>query len=261
MTIEHAPPQQSGITKVERCLTCRKCNNEAAFEARAGSIKLRRQTALKKVEVAGLPARTSQDFKHLVSIAAITDDEFLVELKTAYLVAYATLGNNYIFDSSLENLRRALDAHSIEPLYPNSTTTLSSPICARVTSNELAPQHPIGGRVLELSGPFTALGVGIPATHPTSGDPDEHVVIIPKHRSPNDLYERLAHNKGGKLSIQADPYVIPSKLTVQQNSRYTGADEQWSVETNETAPTRTEHDTFMESTAVQNQLSYLRERS
>lgn len=257
MTIEHAPPQQADTQQAPRCLTCRKCNNEAAFEARAGQIKLQRRSALEQVELQGLPKGGSKELTDLLNIAAISDDEFLVELKTAYLIAYATLGNNYIFDSGLDNVRTAISTHSVLPLFSTGNPNSSSPICARVSSSTLKVEHPILGQVMELRGPFTALGVGMPPTHPTHGDASEHVVIVPRYDSPPDLYDRIGILGSGKLTIGPGLYDIPPKHTVLRNPTYEGSQERWSVESADLRTLRAEHDQFMQDSLVESVMDEL----
>lgn len=218
MTIEDAPPIQSGQGKHRRCLTCRTCNNQRAFEARAGVARIERQTVIEKIRADGPPLANTPLFEQALEIRRITDDEFLLELKAGYLIAYATLGNTYIFDSALDGVRKALATNSIDGL--RTVGSENSIVCAHLTGPK-----PTIGTILEFAGDISGLAVGMRPTH-SSQAPDTHAVLLPHSRSPTDLYQRVEAFKTGKVSVVQE-YPIPPELKLHQNQSYEGSGESY----------------------------------
>jgi hypothetical protein len=114
LSVEDAPPQQyDGGT--QRCMTCRTGNSIAggSFETAVAMLNSERAEALRRAEpprttTSGLVAvqtRLLVPFSTAFHLASVQDDEKQLELKSAYLIAYATLGHSYILGTGLEQVR------------------------------------------------------------------------------------------------------------------------------------------------------------
>lgn len=182
LRIEHAPASAPG-PGTERCLTCRRCNNERAFEARAGLDRYRRKgIGLSFDGLAGVASVAPSKVPGLIRASPVSPEllmyarknEYLSELKTAYLVAFATLGYAYILHSNLDPIRHAILTGNLE----------FTPCMVQEIGSWLP--H----RVWIISGQFASVRVTMDAEHPTDAE-GQHVVDLPWRRSPHDLYERL----------------------------------------------------------------------
>lgn len=220
LRIEHAPATATG-SGIARCLTCGPCNNERAFEARAGNDRSRRKgTELSLDGLRGVASVAPSKVSGLLRGSPIPADllmlarknEYLSELKTAYLIAFATLGYTYILDTRLDPIREVL------------------------TSGELAFQPCmiqeegswLTRRVWVTGGEFASVRVTMDAEHP-SNPSGQHVVDLPWKRSPIDLYERLHPQFTiiGRRSVplgDIEMYGWPDELTLDRRWDV-GADE------------------------------------
>lgn len=193
-----------GRAAAERCLTCRTCNNECAFEAKVGTLK-----SVRSAPSFALPGRPTnlplkatesgllvQEFhfphfhgKRLKSSLVLPRNrtpqsnqiqsvETLVELKTAYLIAFARLGYSYILDPSLHIVRNAILAN--EPIH--CCATFSGPDDP-ILLNHLA--------VVDVNNEPAAI-VRMHAAHPVPPTKrDTHVVLLPRPGSSPNVYETL----------------------------------------------------------------------
>ncbi|HEY3143012.1 MAG TPA: hypothetical protein VGJ86_17870 [Acidimicrobiales bacterium] len=197
LTIEDAPPKQySG--GVERCLSCGNCNNDAGgdYETRVGILNAARDSAIAAASRAPLvdPSgiwtlpTTPAVFLSLgeaMKLASVHPVERQLELKSAYLIAFATLGYSYILGKGLETARRLIqpgaDLGSV-----NVCATLSGPPTVPFVRVALAP--------IEC----------VVVSHPTQHLMNDggHVVILPAPRSPSGFYEQL------KLLPQRTPWTF-----------------------------------------------------
>lgn len=90
LTIEHAPPRQASFSAA-RCLTDRDCNSQRRYEAMR-------------------PRGPSLDDDRDIGRAE-RNAHTVLDLKSAYLIAYATLGYSYITSSELDWVRAAILEH------------------------------------------------------------------------------------------------------------------------------------------------------
>lgn len=202
LSIEHAPQtSHSRLDGVERCLTCRSCNNNCGFEARHGNRQVLRATetfvlpkppTLRTAQqrASGLwTQRIHQPHVHVRTKKGVVisqtmprgihrphRDEFLIELKNAYLIAFARLGYSYILDPALEVVRSAIRNETA--LTCCARTDLSN---TPITHGELA--------VVEIGGE-RGIVVAIEASHPTRSGFD-HIVYLPRPGSSTRFYESL----------------------------------------------------------------------
>jgi hypothetical protein len=102
-----------------------------------------------------------------------------VELKAAYLIAFATLGYTYVYDSALDQVRSIILSDRVTPGH-----------CAFVqtgTADTLAAEM-----VYVVRGSLDAVLVTIPPLHPHRRRAGVHGVYLPLPGSDPGFYERLS---------------------------------------------------------------------
>jgi hypothetical protein len=173
LTIEHAPVKQyQGGT--QRCMTC-SCNGAAgrSFENDIGILRDRRREAL----LAALQAQPRYlSPVEAIGLLAVRPEERLAELKSAYVVAFATLGHSYVLGPGLDQVRALLDPGANLPV-PR--------VCGLVTG------LPPGDDKVYVTD--SAVFVSQPNCHTSKGD--GHVVYLPLPHSELGFYDRT--NPGG----------------------------------------------------------------
>lgn len=186
LTIEDAPPIQYG-GGAQRCITCGDCNNQAAgdFETRVGTLN---QARAKVVETAGrapmlrpsglwsAPTELAVPLSlvEATELASVQPEERQLELKSAYLIAFATLGYSYILGQGLETVR-----HLIQP----GADVSSVKVCATLGGLPLEPFVRVALKPIEC----------VVVSHPTHHKLTDagHVVFLPLPDSSVDFYDRL----------------------------------------------------------------------
>jgi len=240
LSIEHAPQRMHRSPAVERCLTCRTCNNECAFEAKTGKLN-RIRTAdsfalplrsiprpLKATEHGLLVQEHLQRHVHGKMVgkgllrpnaaptrfSTTSTIETLVELKTAYLIAFARLGYAFIFTPALNIVRQAI---------LNGTPLRS---CKSVLASKEAFHLPNEIFMIEANGIPCAI-VSLPPSHPVDDPSDDHLVILPRPGSPMNLYETLGFDSElslGTANVRVEPtdgsYDFPPEREVQRHWDY-----------------------------------------
>ena len=202
LTVEDAPTIQEhnrlelpGSSR--RVLTCSSCNNGAGdtFENVHGLLlnelipnaqrvvseagHTARRLAC-PVHGSGKPASVSVDLSHVFEAA---ESSRVMELKEAYIIAFAALGYSYIMCSELEIVR-----HWIRP----GAANLPVLTCAPIAEDVVPARH-----VAVVSGDLPCVAVSLPAHHAGDGP---HAVLLPRPGSVGgvDFYEQLI----GVRSIQ-----------------------------------------------------------
>lgn len=104
LTLEHAPPKQ--FKGLERCFTC-DCNHLAGqtFENQTGMILKHRREAI-AAATSSTPLYPSRPTAK--RLATVQGAEKLTELKSAYLLAFVTLGFRYVLGWGLDQVRAAI---------------------------------------------------------------------------------------------------------------------------------------------------------
>ncbi|MGH9233408.1 MAG: hypothetical protein ACRD0R_08745 [Acidimicrobiales bacterium] len=186
LTIEDAPPRQYA-GGVQRCISCGNCNNGAAgdFENRVAILNHARDTAVgaaSRAPSAGpsglwtLPTEPAVvlSLGEAVELASVHAVERQLELKSAYLIAFAILGYSYILGEGLETVRRL-----IQP----GADLASVNVCATLSGLPLKPFVRVALTPIEC----------VVVSHPTQHRLNDaaHVVFLPVPQSPVDFYERL----------------------------------------------------------------------
>jgi hypothetical protein len=204
--IEHAPPAQYG-GGVERCLTCADCNRAAgsAFETRTAMLNEQRDSAIENARptrrwtTGGLElpslAPVYLPRSKAVELATVRGDERQLELKGAYLLAFATLGHSFVLGGGLDIVRSLLNGPSedLDEVQICATTSL--------------PRN----RLYVVVEPLRMVVVPHPTKHARFSN-ETHVVFLPLPDSPADFYDRLALNvqlQAGPLRVAAEDYVVP----------------------------------------------------
>lgn len=159
-------------------MTCSSCNGSASgrtyenfhareFDLRAGATKVDPESLALAFAMKAAAARTlGIDFR--VEFKKLDDTPFLMaqrklELKSAYILAFSTLGYSYTERPHLDYVRSLL-------LDPNSSLEFSA--CA------LAPKNSIrAGKIIIITSPFSAVAVTLPTLH--SVDSNDHLVYLP----------------------------------------------------------------------------------
>jgi|GEM_PF-2501882 len=162
---EHAPQEFHRSGGVERCITCKPCNNERRYEAKAGSLN---------------DLATGRD--------VVEEFEPFVEIKNAYLLAFAALGYRFILDPALDIIRRTI-----------LQTDLTDPIAAchqlHVGSENLnlLPNriYAVGISVRRGERGYPALAVTLPANHPVKESCVLHYVLLPRPGTGPSFYRFL----------------------------------------------------------------------
>jgi len=183
--IEHAPPRQYP-GGAERCLTCSECNREAGdrFENDTARLNQRRRRAIEAAQPARcftaggleLPSQLPR-FKppdEALKLATVGSHERKLELKAAYLIAYATLGHSYILGPGLQVVR--------DLLFEDVDLT-DHPICAMF--DHLEPNQ-----VYVVTEPTPQVIVTLESLHYRLS-PKTHGVFLPAPHSHPDFYRRL----------------------------------------------------------------------
>ncbi|MFK4087221.1 hypothetical protein ACI2LF_24150 [Kribbella sp. NPDC020789] len=183
LSLEDAPPQQYG-GGTQRCMTCQTGNNLAggSFETTVARLNSERSAALRRATpprttTSGLDVVQSRlllPFSTAFHLASVQDDEKQLELKSAYLIAYATLGHSYILGAGLEQVR--------ELIRPGADLTGVMP-CARLRG------LPAGDKVFVMHAPIECLVVSHPTRH--LHDDTGHAVLLPLPDSAEGFYSRL----------------------------------------------------------------------
>lgn len=187
LTLEDAPPVQYPEATA-RCITCTECNSGAggSFETRSANLGRERLAALSSAQHSItrnhvglwlLPARPALIKTHAeaMRLASVSADEQQLELKSAYLIAFATLGHSYILGPGLDIVRSLLQ--------PGADIG-GTKVCAVASG---LPSQP---RVRIALEPLECVVVTHPTRHRLNGD--GHVVILPLPSSPPNFYERVA---------------------------------------------------------------------
>jgi len=171
-----------------RCLTCHECNNRAVFESRhddyvrAGSWQGIAHRAGE--EAASMsPKRASQHARSaLAGSRQGFEDQRRTELKSAYVIAFATLGWDYILDPILQPIRDLISPRSTTPLPANTCFPAAIPF---------ERQH-----VVAIETPFRFLLVTHPSLHQdeTAEPGDIHCIALPRPGGlwPDELYPAIA---------------------------------------------------------------------
>jgi len=190
MEEEHAPQKlYRGELPAARCLCCGSCNDDAhPYEhGAAPRIALRRANhscrnfgaftaatsglLLSSCATSGTTRGHELALDRLVLPMQITDNERLVELKSALLIAFAALGHTYVLGSGPDQVRAILARRQ-----PPGRTCLSLP----------KQYAELGNRaVLVIDKPVPAILVLYPSPHCTSG---MHAVLLPPAEHEGDFY-------------------------------------------------------------------------
>lgn len=190
VTIEHAPARQAGQEGVERCLTCRHCNSGAGgtFELKTADLNRERRDAVVEAPVT---------FVRAMQLATVRHDERQTELKSAYLVAFATLGYSYVLDPALDQVRQLVEPGSPE---------LDLRTCAAMKGAENLPARTIS----VAHAPIHCLLVAHPTGHLATSN--GHVVILPVPGSDTGFYEHLEERmpSGGEQWAVENPVPWPA---------------------------------------------------
>lgn len=191
LTSEEAPTKGEWKTlgmpgKTHRCLACNKCNNEAAFESRystyleaggASGIARRAGRAASKM----CATHASQHLAtQLTRAEAGFEDGRRSELKSAYIIAFATLGWSYAFDPILDDVREMIRRDSSKTLPPVSCFYSDLPILEQ--------------KVAVIESPIRFVMVTHPTLHPHPLSPQQtHAVALPRPHGPptEELYPAL----------------------------------------------------------------------
>ena len=237
LTIEHAPQKMHDSPAVECCLTCRTCNNECTFEGKAGKLK-RIRTAdsfalphapiprpLKATERGLLVQEYLQPHVHgkVVAEGLIRPNspptrfstthsiETLVELKTAYLIAFARLGYAYILTPAFNVVRDAI---------LNGTPL---PSCKSVLASNEAFHRPNEIYMVDINDIPAAI-VSLQPAHPVDDPLADHLVILPRPGSPMNIYASLGFDSAfslGQANVRIEPidggYDFPPERDIQRH--------------------------------------------
>lgn len=236
LSIEDAPQKQQGAQAAQRCLTCRRCNNECGFESRVGKLKKIRESPRIALptsprvdwlenELGLFAPRVRQPHVHarptksgLLSAAPerkrslrFAPDESLIELKNAYLIAFAALGYAYILDPALEVVRQAILEEESFDVCVRGAPTGEGPI----PDDTVAP--------VTMDG-IPLLMVTIKPSHrERSGR--QHSVLLPRPGSPINIYDELGLTSTlrpatSKMGIEFDSrefMPVPAPLSVPRH--------------------------------------------
>ena len=207
LEIEHAPPKQYPEGR-ECCLTCAECNRSAGvdYENLTAVLNARRDVAIEGARPTPLftssglvlpaPLPRFQTPTRALALATVSSDERKLELKSAYLTAFATLGHSYILGSGLDQVRNML-----RPL----ADLTDLPVCAQVDA--LAP----GKVYVVVSEPLPCIIVMHPTKHRRLST-SAHAVFLPVPSSPHNFYERLVALDvlaSGNRQVLAQKYDLP----------------------------------------------------
>lgn len=229
LSIEDAPPKQ--YDGEERCMTCSSGNNRAGgtYETR---VRIRNDDRTARVARANPFVRTPSGLtvarQPLYTPMAVarqlarpSTDEFRLELKSAYLIAFAALGHRYILGPGLDQVRELID-----PDEPDDSFAGIRP-CARVDG------VPVDSKLLVVHDPLPCLIVPHPTRH--RRDDQHHYVLLPLPGSDRGFYRSLALLEGRLRVGQADVYGWPPARRLpmvwdqnghafQSRTRWTSAD-------------------------------------
>lgn len=205
LSIEDAPPVQYGGGQ-QRCMTCREtCNAPAgrAFENQVGlrnigrAWRVARANPFVKHDSGLISARTPvlTPMSVAVNLASPSIDEYRLELKSAYLIAYATLGHRYILGAGLDQVRSL-----INPSQPDDAFRNVRP-CATVTG---LPAEP-GLFVVRRPVPC----VMVPHATKHLRDDSRHVVLLPVPGSTKNFYRQIQLINSVKLGTDVEEYELP----------------------------------------------------
>lgn len=174
MAMEDAPPRQYDGSR-ERCLTCKACNNGpgGSFETRTSRLNLERNAAINRASRVN-PLFTPAG--EALRLAKVSEDEKLLEIKSSYIIAFATLGVAYAIGPGLNQVRELIAGGTLG----NVATCATLP----------AAQIPAGDRVLVARAPIECVLVTHP-THHSRRPGVRHVVFLPMPNSAPGFYNRL----------------------------------------------------------------------
>ena len=199
-TIEDAPTVQEGRRlqlsgTYRRALTCSTCNSGAGetFENTHGLLinkiipetKLRIDETVKNLARNG-PSTCSDCGKgkpvriDITDVYEGLDASRIMELKEAYILAFAALGYSYILCPELDEVRRW-----IAP----GTTELPVSTCSAISLDFLPPNH-----LAVLAGDIHGIAVALPAHHVGA---HAHVVFLPRPGGPaaTDFYRSIENQQ------------------------------------------------------------------
>lgn len=162
---EHAPQEFHRVGAAERCITCKQCNNERHYEAKAGTLH-----------------------RESITGSDVEDFEPFVEIKNAYLLAFAALGYRFILDPALASVRRAILQRSlVDPI----------PACQQLHVGSeplgLMPNRIYALNVSARQGEpgYPAVAVTLPANHPVEPTCVVHYVLLPRPGCGTSFYDFL----------------------------------------------------------------------
>jgi len=210
---EHAPQKMLGSIGEARCLTCQSCNHRAGDDVeRRTAPRVAIRSAQHTCDRFGQFVRTDQGFlvpdphrsgsvqgmelvlDQLELPMNVSRDERLVELRSALLVAFVTLGYTYIVGSGPELVRMVLDGAMDVP----ERTCIRIP---RKASLELTEKS-----VLVVNHPLPAVFVLHPSVHCTSGI---HAIVLPPAEYDGDFYHDVGELPRSSLIGVREEYEWP----------------------------------------------------
>lgn len=228
LRLEDAPPKQYSDHAV-RCLTCSECNHGAGitFESTASAIRTERQAAIDMVTGVNTPlpgGNVIVNKRILLSadaarrLATVQPSERLLELKSAFVIAFAVLGHRYAMGSGLNLVREHLRSGATAPV-PMA--------CFR--ARDLASD-----RLLVATSPIGCIMVPHPTNHLL--DPEGHMVVLPLPASTSGFYEAALPLLAGRQSWEfveqhpVSPAYRPSFTWDQLDPRRLGTNDSFSLD-------------------------------